>query len=56
MASEVLAVPESCLKETIKVIRDGMKAQKRLSKETRQGLSAWCDSEEAYLKGLTDGD
>lgn len=56
MANEVLSVPEESLAQVILVIRTGLKNAKYISKETRRELKKWCDEEEAYLKGLADGD
>lgn len=52
MASEVLRVPESRLLEVIEVIRAGLLATKdseKVSDDTRQHLTDWCDLEEAYI-------
>jgi hypothetical protein len=56
MAKEALVVPEENLTEVIRVIRTGLKNAKFVSKDTRRELKKWCDEEEAYLKGLPDGD
>lgn len=50
MASEILAVPEDNLAEVIAVIRAGLKTTK-VTPETREQLTKWCDEEEAYLRG-----
>lgn len=53
MSSEILPVPESCLKEVIAVIRAGLKSVK-VGKETKRGLTEWCKDEEEYLKRLEE--
>lgn len=55
MAKEILAVPEEHLAEVIRVIRTGLTFA-TLSKEVREQLTEWCDSEEAYLRELTQED
>jgi hypothetical protein len=49
MASEALYVPEEYLADVIRVIRAGLKAERRLPREVRQQLKKWCDEEEEYL-------
>lgn len=48
MASEILAVPEECLVEVVKVIRAGIIASS-LSEEVKEQLTKWCDEEEEYI-------
>lgn len=48
MASEILAVPEDCLLEVIKVIRAGLR-RVEVSDEVRKQLTTWCDEEEEYI-------
>lgn len=48
MAVEILAVPEECLAEVIRVIRAGL-ACEQVSPETRDQLMKWCDEEEGYI-------
>lgn len=55
MASEILAIPEEKLKETIAVIRAGLK-QVKVSKSTKVGLLAWCKEEEEYLEEMASED
>lgn len=54
MASEILAVSEENLLEVINIIRTGLKNSKRVSKSVRKKLTAWCNEEEAYMKGEDD--
>lgn len=54
MANEILAVPEDSLAEVIRIIRAGLKAAKKVSRNTLERLTEWCDEEEAYLKRLAD--
>lgn len=56
MATEILSVPEDSLEEVILVIRNGLKATKGLSRETRKQLKKWCDEEEEYIKSWSSED
>lgn len=55
MASEILAVPEEKLAEVIAVIRAGLRTTK-VSAETHDQLTKWCDAEEQYLKDMASMD
>jgi len=55
MAKEALVVPEEALLEVIDVIRIGLKFVK-VTEDTYRELTRWCDEEEAYVKGLPNGD
>lgn len=53
MASEILAIPEEHLEETIKVIRAGLKALgDEADAVVEHALNKWCNEEEEYLKEL----
>ena len=54
MATEILAVPEDNLEEVIRIIREGLKHAKKVSRDTRYNLKKWCNEEEAYLNGVDD--
>jgi hypothetical protein len=54
MASEILAVPEDDLREVIGIIRAGLKATKKVSKDVKDNLTEWCNEEEEYLGRLSD--
>ncbi len=57
MASEILRVPEENLAEVIKILRAGMvKLGKKVTEETREALTEWCDSEERYLARMAGPD
>lgn len=61
MAKEVLAIPEECLGEVIRVIRAGLKAvtvikdqgtpsPTAVRKATVRQLQTWCNEEAAYAR------
>jgi hypothetical protein len=50
MARESLSVPEEHLESVVEVIRVGL-AHTSVAQEIRESLTAWCDDEEAYLRG-----
>ena len=52
MARETLVVPEDNLAEVIRVIRAGLIRERKISRDTRRQLTAWCDEETAYLNRL----
>ena len=47
--TEVLAVPEENLRDVIRVIRSGLKSEKKLKADTRSNLIKWCNECEEYL-------
>ena len=50
MATEILAIPEEHLQQTIDVIRAGLHViGKLVTKEVFEQLTKWCDEEEQYL-------
>ena len=51
MAKEILAVPESQLREVIAVLRVGME-HIDVTQETRTALHTWCNDEETYADEL----
>lgn len=55
MGTELLAVPEERLTETILVIRAGLRNVK-VSEETRTGLLRWCDDHMRHLRGIRGED
>jgi len=46
MATEVLAIPEEIVAETIRVIRTGLVTAPNISDDTRAALTSWCDDME----------
>lgn len=55
MASEILAVPERHLKDTIKVIRSGLEKEKyNIHLVCRRELENWCDGQQKYIDRMEE--
>lgn len=51
MASEILAVPDEHLAETVAIIRIGLAHAQRVTPEVAEALSDWCTEIVEYLNG-----
>jgi mannose/cellobiose epimerase-like protein (N-acyl-D-glucosamine 2-epimerase family) len=54
--TEALYVPEEHLREVIEIIRTGLKAKKKVSREVKKQLTKWCNEEEEYLDQCEEDD
>jgi hypothetical protein len=49
MSSETLSIPEENLEEFIKILENGLRVTKKVSKDTKNALYSWIDEEKEYV-------